>query len=118
MSYEVFKRPRFRVEAPMLSLVPDGRIALNVAAVRILSEARVKSVLLLWDRANRKVALKAAQKGDTNAFAVSIVRDGHSGSVRAKLFLSHIGWSARERTMLPATWHEKDKMLEIILPKG
>jgi hypothetical protein len=116
MAYEVFKRSGVRVETPSLSLVPDGRIALNAAAVRVLTGAGVKSVLLLWDKTNNKLALKAAPKGDKNAYAVSIVRDSHSGSLRAKSLLTHIGWSAPKRTMLPATWHEKEKMFEITLP--
>jgi hypothetical protein len=117
MAYEVFKRTGARVEEPSFSIVPDGRIALNSAAARIFTEAGVKSVLLLWDRTTNKVALKAAPKGDRNSFAVSIVRDKHSGSLRAKSFLSHIGWSSPKRTLLPATWTEKDKMFEITLPQ-
>ena len=116
MAYEVFKRTAVRVEQPSLSLVPDGRIAFNAAAVRVLTGAGVKSVLLLWDRANRKVALKAASKGEKDCYAVSIVKGTYSGSLRAKSFLSHIGWSAPKRTMLPATWNEKEKMFEITLP--
>lgn len=116
MAYEVFKRTGARVEEPSLSLVPDGRIALNAAAVRVLVEAGVKSVLLLWDKVNNKLALKAAARGDKNTYAVSIVRDKYSGSLRAKAFLNHIGWSAPKRTMLPATWNEKEKMFEVMLP--
>lgn len=117
MAYEVFKRTTVRVAEPSLSLVPDGRIALNAAAVRVLAEAGIKSVLLLWDKTNNKLALKAAAKSDKNSYAVSIVRDSHSGSLRAKSFLNHIGWSAPKRTMLPATWSEKEKMFEIVLPQ-
>ena len=117
MAYEVYKRTAVRVDEPSLSLVPDGRIAFNAAAVRILTEAGVKSVLLLWDKTNNKVALKATAKNERNSYAVSIVRDSHSGSLRAKSFLNHIGWRAPKRTMLPATWNEKDKMFEITLPQ-
>lgn len=117
MAYEVFKRTAVRVEEPSISLVPDGRMALNAAAVRILTRAAIKAVLLLWDKSNNKIALKAAAKGDKNAYAVSIVRDSHSGSLRAKSFLGHIGWSAPKRTLLPATWSEKEKMFEITLPQ-
>src|ERR1700674_1955344 len=115
MAYEVFKRTTVRVEQPSLSLVPDGRIAFNAAAVRVLTGAGVKSVLLLWDRASRKVALKAAAKGEKDCYAVSIVKGTYSGSLRAKSFLSHIGWSAPKRTMLPATGNEKGKIFEITL---
>jgi hypothetical protein len=116
MAYEVFKRTAVRVEELSMSLVPDGRIALNAAAGRVLSGAGVKFVLLLWDKTDNKLALKAAPKGDKNAYAISIVRGRHSGSLRAKSLLTHIGWSAPKRTMLPATWHESEKMLEVTLP--
>jgi len=116
MAYEIFERSGARVEQPTLSLVPDGRIALNAAAVRIVAKAGIKMVLLLWDKTNNKFALKAASKGDKNAYAVSIVPGSSSGSLRAKSFLSHIGWSASRRTMLSATWNDVDKMLEVTLP--
>jgi hypothetical protein len=117
MPYEMYTRTTVRVEEPALSLVPDGRIALNAAAVRILTQAGVKSVVLLWDKTNNRVALKAAAKGDKNSYAVSIVRNSHSGSLRAKSFLTHIGCNVPKRTMLPATWIEKEKMLEISVPR-
>jgi hypothetical protein len=117
MAYEVFKRSGVRVEEPSVSLVPDGRITFNAAAVRLLSQAGVKFVLLLWDGSTKRVALKAAAKGHKNAFAVSIVRDSYSGSLRAKSFLDYIGWNAPKRTRLPAAWHEKERMFEITLPK-
>jgi hypothetical protein len=115
MAYKVFTRTGARVEAPTVSITPDGRMVMNAAAVRILVGFRVTSVLLLWDEANRKVAIKAAPKGNANTFAVSIAR-GTSGSIRAKSFLSHVGWNARKRARLPATWNEKEGMFEITLP--
>jgi hypothetical protein len=117
MGYEVFERTAVRVEQPTLSILPDGRIALNAAAARILIEARVKSAILLWDKTNNKLAIKAAPKGDKNAFAVSIVQGSFSGSLRAKSFLNHIGWSSPRREMLLAVWDPKEMMLEVTLPR-
>ncbi len=117
MAYEVFKRTGVRVEQPALSLTPDGRIALNAAATRVLIAAEVRAVLLLWDKQNRRVAIKSAPKGDKNAYAVSLVSDRRAGSLRAKTFLGYVGWSAPQRETLPATWNEKEKMLEITLPR-
>jgi hypothetical protein len=85
--------------------------------VGILLEAGIKAVLLVWDPAKNKVALKAATRSDKNAFAVSLVRDQHSGSIRAKSFLNHIGWSAQQRVVLPAIWGDRERMLEITLPR-
>jgi hypothetical protein len=115
MAYEVFNRTAARVDAPTVSIVPDGRMTINAAAVRIFVERGISSVLLLWDGANRKVAIKTAGKGNKNAFAVSITK-GHSGSIRAKSFFTHVGWNAQQRERLPATWNEEEKMFEITLP--
>ncbi|MGA2426778.1 MAG: hypothetical protein ABSG07_22480 [Terriglobales bacterium] len=117
MAYEVFKRTGVRVESPALSIVPDGRIAINAAAARCLTERGIKSVVLLWDRTNHKMAIKAAQKGDTDAYAVSISGGKYSGSLRARAFITHIGWSAPKRERIPTTWNEKEKMFELTLPE-
>jgi len=115
MAYEKFARTSVRVDTPTLSLVPDGRITVNAAACRLLAGAGVKAVVLLWDELTHRIALKAAPKGDRDAFAISIT-GLHSGSLRAKSFLTYIGWNAPRRQTLPATWSESEKMLEAMLP--
>ena len=117
MGYEVFERTSIRASAPKLSIVPGGRIAINAAAVRILVKAGVGFVVLLWDKDTRRVALKSTSKGNKNAFAISITPDQHSGSLRAKSFLAHIGWNAPHRQMLDAYWNEKEKMFEMTMPQ-
>lgn len=116
MAYEVFKRTGARVEAPTLSITPDGRIAINAAAVRIAQEARIEAVLLLWDAVNRRLAIKAAQKKDKNSFALSIAPASHSGSLRASRFIAHIGWKARKREAIPLTWNGEERMFEGTVP--
>lgn len=117
MAYEVFKRTSVRVEEPSLSVTPDGRVVLNAAAARALAEAGVKSVLLLWDKINSKLAIKVAPKGDRNAYAVSFTRNREGGSLRAKMFFSHIGWDTLRRERLVATWDPKEGMLEATVPR-
>ena len=116
MAYEVFKRTSVRVEEPTLAITPGGSIVFNAAAARILAGAGVKAALLLWDKNTNKLAVKATAKGDRNAFAVTLIRGTSSGSLRAMSFLNHVGWGAKHRESLPATWNEKEKMLETILP--
>jgi hypothetical protein len=115
MGYEVFKRTGARVETPTLSITLDGRIIINAAAVRIARESRVKSVVLLWDWTNHRLAIKMTQTGDRNSYALSLATS-HSGSVRARSFLKYIGWRARKRETIPATWNEKERMFEVTLP--
>jgi hypothetical protein len=87
MAYEVFKRTRVRVEEPTVAITPRGTIVFNAAASRMMTIAGIKAVLLLWDKSGNR-----------------------------KSFLSYIGWHADKRESLPATWDEKEKMIEITLP--
>lgn len=116
MAYEVFKRTGVRVEEPTLSITPTGNIVFNAAATRVLAMAGVKAALLLWDKNTNKFAIKATSKGDRNAYAVTLTPGHSSSSLRAMSFLNHVGWRAKHRESLPATWNEKEKMLETILP--
>src|SRR5260370_1637043 len=116
MAYEVFKRSGARVESPTRSLVPAGRIAINAAAARLFVSLGIKSVLLLWGQVSHKLAIKAAYKGDKNAYAGSITPASHSGSLRAKSFLDYIGWNASKRERIPGTGNKKQKMLEATHP--
>jgi hypothetical protein len=115
MAYEVYQRTGVRTETPTMAVSPDGRITINAAAVRIAREARITSVMLLWDWANHRVAMKSVQRGDKNAYALSIT-GSHTGSLRAKSFFTHIGWRSRKRETIPLTWNEKERMFEAQLP--
>jgi hypothetical protein len=116
MAYEVFKRTGVRVEEPTVAITPGGTIVFNAAASRILTRAGINAVLLLWDKSANKLAFKATSKKDRNAFAVSVAPGRSSGTVRAKSFLGYVGWQVKKRESLPATWNEKERMLEISLP--
>lgn len=116
MAYEVFERTGVRVEEPTLSITPNGNIVFNAAATRILAATGAKAALLLWDGKTNRFAIKATSKGDKNAYAVTITPGHSSGSLRAMSFLNYVGWGAKRRESLPATWNEKEKMLETILP--
>jgi hypothetical protein len=116
VAYETFQRKSIRVDIPTLSIVPDGRVAINAAACRLLIAAGVKTVMILWDKAAGKMAVKAAPKGEKNTFTITFAEDHHSGSFAAKSFLRHIGWNAPTRIMVQTAWSEKDKMFEVVLP--
>ena len=117
MAYEVFQRLTTRIGNPTVSIVPDGRITLNAGASRVLSGAGIKTVELLWDKSRLRIALKATAKGNENAYAVSFNGGNGSASLRAKSFVSHIGWNAPRRVRLAAVWDQKNKMLEASLPR-
>lgn len=112
----MFKRTSARVDTPTISIATGGKIAINAAACRVLLEAGIKTVVILWDKTSNKMAIKAAPKGDKNSFTVTFAQDHHSGSLAAKSFLRHIGWNAPKREMLPTTWNAAEKMFETTVP--
>jgi hypothetical protein len=115
MAYETFERKSVRVEDPALTVRPEGRITFNAAASRLLQNAGVRTVRILWDKATCGLAVQAAPKGDSNSYSVAFSRS-RSATVTAKLFLQYIGWSSVRRQTVPAKWDEQRKMMEANLP--
>ena len=116
MAYETFERRSVRVEEPALTVRPDGRINLNAASSRVLDEAGVKAVRILWDKHTCGIALQAARKGAENAYAIAFGGGSRSSTVTLKAFLQYIGWSSDQRQTVPAKWDEQQRMLEATLP--
>ena len=116
MAYEMITTTGGRVGSPAISIIPDGRIALNAAAARALAAAGAKAVHILWDASTSKMAMKPTEKGAKNSFAVSLAPNLNSGSIRALKATTHIGWNAKKRETLDAEWNEKEGILEIPLP--
>ncbi len=116
MSYEMFERSSVRIEELALTVAPTGRIFLNAACGRALEGAGVRAVKILWDRENCKIALKAAQKGDKNAYSIAHYGDSRSSTVTAKAFLRYIGWNSDRRQTVRAKWDAQQKMLEAEVP--
>jgi hypothetical protein len=98
----------------MLAITPTGRIAVNAEACRVLRDAGVKQVVLLWDPQRKKMAMRGTAKADKHGFAITF--GGSSGTIGAKSFLRHVGWSASRRVTLPASWNASARMFEVVLP--
>jgi hypothetical protein len=90
---------------------------MNAAAARILVQASVVNVLLLWDATARKFALKPTDKSDSTTYQVRFNRDNAGAGFSAKPFLRMIGYDFEETRVLPTTWTEADGMFEVILPE-
>lgn len=116
MAYEMFERSSVRIEELALTVAPAGRIFLNAACGRVLEGAGVRAVKIFWDRENCKMALKAAPKGEKNAYSIAHYGGSRSSTVTAKAFLHYIGWSSDRRQSVRAKWDAHQKMLEAELP--
>jgi hypothetical protein len=88
--FEVFSREAARSrEEPMFTLQARGLLSLNSAVFRALGEPG--AVELLYDAAERIIALRGVDKGDPNAYAVRKQSGTQSYLVATRGFLSFHG---------------------------
>ncbi|MBA3713058.1 MAG: hypothetical protein H0W76_11505 [Pyrinomonadaceae bacterium] len=114
MPYEIFTRKQTRMSSPAVSIAAIGRIALNQAATQIFQSNAVELVLLLWDDARHRIAVRPITKKDKRAYALS--RGKSSAMFSAKTFLEYIGYDYSETRAFPAQWNEEEGMLEVEIP--
>jgi hypothetical protein len=120
MAYEVFSRNSIqRQGAPAVSFMQIGRISFNKAAAKIFQDQGAEHVVLLWDSAANKVAIRPISKTDPRAYKLNRTgREGKGSSVgfSAVTFFDHIGFDYKNGTRsFPVEWNAEQGMLEIKL---
>jgi hypothetical protein len=118
MSYEIFERKAPRMGVPMVSFSKIGGIHFNQPSSRILQKEAIEYVLLLWDSANKKIAMKStANKKDQRAYLVRYNDKGNGASFSAKTFLDYCGVDYSVRKSLPIDIKPNHEMfVEVALP--
>ncbi len=97
--------------------VRSGKIAFNADAGDFLSKAGIKFAHFLWDSEACRLAVRAAEKKDSRAFKVTFVPGRRGGTISAQSFLKYIRWHADGPVVVPASWNDKEHLLEASLPK-
>ena len=119
MAYEIFEKKATRIGAPAITISKD-RISANCPAARVFHQRAVEFVLLLWDKDNRKLALRPLTKKDARAYKLSYgqVKNNqpNGATFSARTFLSHIGWDSKEKQVMPALWNEEQEIMECEVP--
>lgn len=116
MAYERFVSKSVRRAGPFLSMRPDGRIRFNLDATNKLLSLGISRLDLLWDKANGRLAFRAAASDDGLAYKLSVSRQQNSADVSVRAFIKYIGLSLTEKVDLPLEWNGSQKMFEAKLP--
>ena len=116
MAYTIYEKRSFRLLPPAVTITAAGKISLNATLTRMFHANSAKSVLLLSDLGQQKIALTPALKKDKRSFNLSYGPDLCQASLSAKNFLTEIGWDG-EVYNIPAQWDEKKSLLEFDIPK-
>ncbi len=114
MPYEIFTRKRIQSGTPAVSFGPMGRVGLNQASTQILQANAVEFILLLWDKDNRRVAIRPITKRDKRAYKLSYTKS--SAQFSGKSFLEYINYDFSETRSFPAEWNEDEGVFEIEIP--
>jgi hypothetical protein len=120
MPYEVFARKTPRMGTPTITFSKIGQIAFNQSAARILQKATIESILLLWDPAEGKLAIKTtSNKKDTRAYRMRFNEKGNGASFSAKTFLDYAGidYSSRKPISIEIN-PDLEIFLEITIPEA
>jgi hypothetical protein len=116
MSYEIFEKTIRRDTEPRVTISTLGRIQFNASASRILDKNAVETVLLLWDKDTRKIAIKSISKKDDRAYRMRYAKKGKGAGFAAKTFLEWCGYNYSETKGYPCEWNEADSMFEVSVP--
>ncbi len=116
VGFELFEQKLRRLNPPVVRIHPGQQKFIgNIELGRILREADVQAVLILWDQGNQRVAFQAVSPGTKNAFTVTRGTLGQP-IVTARGLLKRLGWSAKKTLAFPATWNPVERMVELTLP--
>jgi hypothetical protein len=115
MAYEVYTRKIRRVTGPSVTFSKQGRLALNMTAAKLVTDLGTDLVLLMWDEAARRVAVKPImRKDDKRAYKVRFGGKGNTAGFHAATFFDYIGWDLAKQgtTAFPAEWNAEQGLLE------
>jgi hypothetical protein len=112
VAYQIFEKKSVRTGVPGITVLTNGRMAINSSATQVLHKNAVEFVLLLWDEDALRIAFRQITKKDPRAYKISYGTNNSGCSFSAKSFLDHIGWKFANKQYLPAEWNEDEAMLE------
>jgi hypothetical protein len=113
MAYEIYQREIVRVSTPAVTLNKRGKMVFNVAATKRFHEAGVENVFLLWDKEQRKFAIRPIAKKDPRTVKVRYSGNSKWASISCKGFLQLIGHDVTKTVPYAAIWNEDEGIFEV-----
>lgn len=119
MAYEIYAREFRRAStSPTLTISPLGRMSLNRSASELFDKEAVENVLLLWDKAAYRFAIRPITKKDPRSFNVRYSKKkGNGAAFSGVMFLKHIGYDFSQTRSFPIKWNADESVFEVDLPQ-
>lgn len=118
MPYVIYERKTPRTGSPTVRFTKLGQITFNQHASRILQKDAIEMILLLWDAAEKKLAMKTiSNKKDTRAYTIRYNPKGNGASFSAKTFLDYAGIDFEKGKAIPITVNSNSEyFVEVTVP--
>jgi hypothetical protein len=117
MPFELFERKRAHGGPPAISISKNGLFVINASAIEKHFQNR-KYATVYWDKTAGKVGIKPLVKREEKSYNLHLSPKGNVGSMSATAFLKYIGYELQATKSFPATWNEKEGLLEFTLFDG
>lgn len=116
MPWEVYEKVVRRSTSPMLTISKLGRLSFNAPAADVLTKHGMTHVLLLWDKTEHRIGIRAVAKKDSRSYILHFApKNAHAGFA-AKTFLDHISYDFSHTKGFPCEWNEKELTYEVTIP--
>jgi hypothetical protein len=118
MPFELFTRDFVKTTAPKITISGFGRIALNKGAAELVSKSGTGFIVLLWDKATRRVGIQAAKETANSYPLKAYGPSGKTGTgFSAVTFLNFINYDWSQTRSFSAAWNATDNMLIFGIPQ-
>lgn len=117
MGFEIFTRNVVKTRTPSVSITTMGRMAFNKAASATFEKNATEHVLLMFDSATNRIAVRAIGKKDQRAYRLSSSGRGMGAGFSCVTFLHHIRYDWSKTRQFQLEWSESEDMFIFSVPR-
>lgn len=111
MAFEAFERKRSHGGDPSVTITRFGNFVLNSTCIeKFFKDA--KYAKLYWDADHQKVGIKPMPKKDQYSYSINYSPKGSVGTFSGVSFFKAVGIDNKNTKSYPASWNEKEGLVE------
>lgn len=116
MGYEKFTKQRRQAkDQAMITILKGGQFGFNKVCVEKFIK-KYKYAVMYFDKEQKKIGIQLTNDSTNNdAHNIRFLKKGTLATISTMEFLKHFCISHEQSTSYPATWNEKEKLIEISL---
>jgi len=114
LAFELFNRKRTHGGPPAVSITRFGMFVVNSSAIEKYFHNH-KYAHIFWDKEGNRIGIKPLVRKEEKSYSIHYSPKGNVGSLSATAFIKYIGYQNKETESFPATWNDREGLLEFRL---